>query len=117
MTYTLYGIPNCDTVKKAKNWLTDNDIEFEFHNYKTDGIAASRIETWLEEAPLNKVLNKASTTYRNLSDVDKSKSDDVKHCLKLMVEQPSMIKRPVLEKDGKFIAVGFKPEMYSTLFN
>lgn len=117
MSYTLYGIPNCDTVKKAKNWLTQHEIEFEFHNYKTDNISASKIKSWLEHAPLNKVLNKASTTFRNLSDTEKSLISDVNQAIKLMQSQPSMIKRPVLEKDGKFLAVGFKPHDYEAVFS
>jgi arsenate reductase (glutaredoxin) len=115
MTYILYGIPNCDTIKKAKNWLDKNGVAYTFHNYKTDGISASKIEQWLTQVPLSKLVNKASTTFRSLSDADKERINDASFAIKLMQEQSSIIKRPVLELDENVITVGFKAALYETL--
>ncbi len=116
MAYTLFGIPNCDTVKKARTWLNNNHIEFEFHNYKTSGISVKQISLWLEQVPLKVVFNKASATYRKLTVEQKSNSENQKEAISLLVESPSMIKRPVLMKDNQVLAVGFKPELYEPLF-
>ena len=116
MAYTLFGIPNCDSVKKARTWLNNNHIEFEFHNYKTSGISVKQISLWLEQVPLKVVFNKASATYRKLTAEQKSNSENQKEAISLLVESPSMIKRPVLMKDNQVLAVGFKPELYEPLF-
>ena len=116
MNYTLFGIPNCDTVKKARTWLDDKGVSFNFHNYKKDGISAEQIQHWLEQVPLKTVLNKASATYRKLSDIEKQQTDVEASAVALLVENPSMIKRPVLMKNDDVIAVGFKPDLYESLF-
>lgn len=106
MTPTLYGIPNCDTVKKARRWLDDQKIEYIFHDYKKLGADPARVSAWVEAAGLDKVLNRAGTTFKKLNDVQKADLDTEKG-LALMVEQPSMIKRPILEH-SRGLLVGFK---------
>jgi arsenate reductase (glutaredoxin) len=108
---TLYGIPNCDTMKKARVWLEAHDVAYAFHNYKTDGIDRKSLERWVREAGWEKVLNRAGTTFRALSDADKQ-GLDAKKAVTLMLAQPSLIKRPVLER-GALLLVGFKPELYA----
>lgn len=116
MGYTLYGIPNCDTIKKAKTWLDNKGVEYQFFNYKTNDIQSETIKNWLTQAPLDKVLNKASTTYRKLSDEEKSSIQQENQAIALMQLYPSMIKRPILVKGETVLAVGFKPEHYDSLF-
>lgn len=116
MIYTLYGIPNCDTVKKARTWLTDNNIEFKFHNFKKDGLSEDKVDSWLEQEMPVVLVNNKGTTFRKLTDEQKQNYLDPKMSKSIMIENNSTIKRPVLEKDGKVIAVGFKPEMYDAIF-
>ncbi|MFT5885743.1 MAG: arsenate reductase [Arcticibacterium sp.] len=116
MTYTLYGIPNCGTVKKAKTWLTENGIEFTFHNFKKDGLDPSKIKAWLSQELPEVLVNNRGTTFRKLEERQKENFKDKEMAFEIMRENSSVIKRPVLEKDEKVIAVGFKPEMYSDLF-
>lgn len=111
MTTRLYGIKNCDTVKKARAWLDSHRIEYEFHDFKTQGIERDRLAHWCAELGWETVLNRAGTTFRKLPDADKTGLTEAK-ALKLMLAQPSMIKRPVLEK-GSRLAIGFKPENYA----
>ena len=108
MTLILYGIPNCDTVKKARDWLAANRIAYDFHDYKKAGIDAGHLKAWSGKIGWEKVLNRASSTFKALPDEAKQDLDEMK-AIALMVEQPSMIKRPVFEKDGQVIA-GFKPD-------
>ncbi|MFT5724085.1 MAG: arsenate reductase [Bacteroidia bacterium] len=115
MSYMLYGIPNCDTVKKAKNWLSDHKIEFQFHNYKNQGIGKEKLQQWLTQVPLDKLMNKASATYKKLTSEQKEEAIDVEYAINLMSEHTSMIKRPVLEIDNKIITLGFKAEHYTDL--
>ena len=114
MTHTLYGIPNCDTVKKARVWLDQHGVAFAFHDYKKAGIDRARLEGWVSEHGWQTVLNRAGTTFRALPDADKQDLDAEK-AIALMLAQPSMIKRPVLDRDGALTA-GFKPDIYETLF-
>jgi arsenate reductase len=107
---TLYGIKNCDTMKKARAWLDTRRVAYEFHDYKTSGIDAPRLKRWMKEAGWETLLNRAGTTFRKLPD-DRKAGLDERKALALMLEQPSMIKRPVLELGEKLI-VGFKPELY-----
>ncbi|KAF0176558.1 MAG: ArsC family reductase [Hyphomonadaceae bacterium] len=109
---TLYGIPNCDTVKKARVWLAAHGVGHAFHNYRTDGIDRGRLERWVQEAGWEKVLNRAGTTFRALADEDKH-GLDAKKAVTLMLAQPSLIKRPVLER-GDLLLLGFKPEIYAS---
>lgn len=110
MAITLYGIRNCDTVKKARAWLDGRQIAYTFHDYKTAGIEAERLQRWCGELGWETVLNRAGTTFRKLPEADRQGLDAGK-AVTLMLAQPSMIKRPVLDL-GKQRIVGFKPEIY-----
>lgn len=114
MATVIYGIKNCDTMKKARGWLDANGIEAVFHDYKTQGIDLDHLEGWCEAAGWETVLNRAGTTFKKLDDAKKTDLTQEK-AIGLMLEQPSMIKRPVLETEGK-ITVGFKPETYASIF-
>jgi Spx/MgsR family transcriptional regulator len=106
VTVTVYGIPNCDTVKKARVWLEARGIAYTFHDYKKAGADSAQVVRWVEQAGLDKVLNRAGTTFRKLSDADKAGIDAAKG-VTLMVAQPSLIKRPIVEYRGGLL-VGFK---------
>ena len=110
MPTTIYGIKNCDTMKKARAWLDKAGIDYAFHDYKAAGIDKAHLERWCKDAGWEMLLNRAGTTFRKLPDKDKEGLTAAK-AIKLMLEQPSMIKRPVLEA-GKALLVGFKPEDY-----
>jgi arsenate reductase len=110
----MYGIPNCDTIKKARTWLEAHKVEYAFHDTKKAGIDKARLEGWVKQAGWETLLNCAGTTFRKLPDADKENLTE-KKAIALMLAQPSMIKRPVLEKKGR-ITVGFKPEEYAKLF-
>lgn len=110
MALTLYGIPNCDTVKKARTWLTDAGIDYAFHDYKKAGIDEASLRRWSAEAGWEKLLNKAGTTFKKLPDADKVDVTEDK-AIALMLANPSMIKRPVVEGAGALL-VGFKPDVY-----
>ncbi len=110
MTVTIYGIKNCDTMKKARAWLDSAGVKYSFHDYKTAGIDKAHLERWSKDAGWETLLNRAGTTFRKLPDTDKDDLTAAK-AIKLMLAQPSMIKRPVLET-GKTLLVGFKPEDY-----
>lgn len=112
MTFTMYGIKNCDTVKKARAWLEARGVDYAFHDYKTAGIDRDRLERWCKELGWEVLLNRAGTTFRKLPDADKQVSD-ASRAVALMLAQPSMIKRPVLDL-GKRRLVGFKPESYES---
>lgn len=114
MTVTIYGIKNCDTMKKAFKWLEGNSIEFIFHDYKKSGINEDNLRTWLEQKPWDELINRRGTTWRKLSDEDKEGIDNTK-AVSLMMENTSLIKRPVLEIDGA-IHLGFKDTTYEELF-
>jgi arsenate reductase len=107
---TLYGIKNCDTMKKARNWLDAHGVDYVFHDYKASDIDKGRIEIWCKEHGWEVVLNRAGTTFRALPDASKSALDTQK-AIALMLAQPSMIKRPVLDL-GRRRIVGFKPDIY-----
>lgn len=110
MTLTLYGIKNCDTMKKARAWLDGQGVAYHFHDYKAAGIDRARLERWCRAVGWEKVLNRAGTTFRKLPDADREGLDERK-AIELMLAQPSMIKRPILEGAGPLL-VGFKPEDY-----
>ncbi len=111
---TIYGIKNCDTMKKARAWLDDHGVKYDFHDYKTAGIEKSKLEGWAKKVGWETLLNKAGTTFRKLSEKDKEGLTEAK-AIKLMLAQPSIIKRPVLELAGGKLLVGFKPEQYETI--
>ncbi|SDP40649.1 arsenate reductase [Ralstonia sp. 25mfcol4.1] len=115
MTVLLYGIPNCDTVKKARTWLESNGVDYTFHDFKKQGVDEKMLRAWLKHVPLATLLNKKGTTYRALSDADKAKADNEAGAVALMQTSPSLIKRPVLDRDGK-VSVGFSADTYASLF-
>jgi len=108
---TIYGIKNCDTMKKARAWLDSNGVAYEFHDYKTAGVDKDRLKAWSDSVGWETLLNRAGTTFRKLPEADKEGLTE-KKALALMLAQPSMIKRPVLELGSKLL-VGFKPEVYA----
>ena len=114
MTPTLYGIPNCDTIKRARAWLDDHGVAYAFHDYKKAGIDRGRLAQWVSEFGWETVLNRAGTTFRKLPEDQRSDLDADK-AIALMLAQPSMIKRPVLDLGQRRI-VGFKPEVYAGAF-
>jgi Spx/MgsR family transcriptional regulator len=114
MAVTIYGIKNCDTMKKARSWLEDHDVAYEFHDYKALGIDRTHLEAWIDQAGLDTVLNRAGTTFRKLPDAERENLTREK-AITLMLDQPSMIKRPVLEAKDKLV-IGFKPEIYTSTF-
>lgn len=111
MPITIYGIKNCDTMKKARAFLDGRGVSYGFHDYKTAGIDKDKLETWAKKVGWETLLNKAGTTFKKLPDKDKEGLTEAK-AIKLMLAQPSMIKRPVLEIGGGKILVGFKPDAY-----
>lgn len=110
MSIAIYGIKNCDTMKKARAWLDKKGLAYDFHDYKTAGIERGRLEGWAKKAGWETLLNRAGTTFRKLPERDKEGLTEAK-AIALMIANPSMIKRPVLETGGKLL-VGFKPDQY-----
>ncbi len=107
MTIHLYGIPNCDTVRKARKWLDGQSLDYTFHDFKKEGVDKARLERWVDECSWEVLLNRRGTTYRKLDEADKTDLDRAK-AIALMIEHPSMIKRPVVETDdGARVLVGF----------
>ena len=113
MRITIYGIRNCDTMKKAKAWLEAHGVDHDFHDYKTEGIDRATLEKWAKTVGWEVLLNRAGTTFRKLPD-DAKQNIDERKAIKLMLEQPSMIKRPVLER-GRTLLVGFTEDCYSAI--
>lgn len=111
MTPTLYGIPNCDTMKKARVWLDRQGVAYRFHDYRKAGIDRATLEGWAATLGWEALLNRSGTTFRKLSDTDKADLDPAR-AIDLMLAQPSMIRRPVLVGDG-WIETGFKPDAYA----
>lgn len=111
---TLYGIPNCDTMKKARTWLDQAGVDYRFHNYKKDGLSTELAEQWLAELGWEALINKRGTTWRKLSDEQKSGMDN-NTALSVMLDNPSIIKRPLLDT-GSNKVLGFKAEQYESLF-
>jgi arsenate reductase len=112
MPVTIYGIKNCDTMKKAFAWLDKKGVAYDFHDYKSKGIDKAKLETWVKKAGWETVINRAGLTFKKLPDKDKEGLSE-KKAIALMLKQPSMIKRPVLELGGGKLLVGFKPEEYA----
>jgi arsenate reductase (glutaredoxin) len=115
MTVTLYGIKNCDTMKKARAWLDARGVAYAFHDYKVEGVERGRLEEWVRAVGWETLLNRAGTTFRKLPEADKEGLGEA-GAIKLMLAQPSMIKRPVMDADGGLV-VGFKPEIYAARFS
>jgi Spx/MgsR family transcriptional regulator len=110
MSLQFYGIPNCDTVKKARVWLEGRGIAYDFHDYKKEGADAAKLADWCAVLGWEVVLNRAGTTFKKLPDTDKTGLDQAK-AIALMIAQPSMIKRPLVEHAGGLL-IGFKPELW-----
>lgn len=111
---TIYGIPNCDTIKKARKWLKDNGIDYEFHDYRKQGVPEKELGIWVKKLGWETLLNKRGTTWRKLDDKTKETINE-DSAIQIMLDNPSIIKRPVLIK-GKTILVGFSESDYSTLW-
>jgi len=114
VSITIYGIKNCDTMKKARTWLDKHGVAYSFHDYKTAGIDRARLEGWVKELGWETLLNRSGITFRKLPDAMREDLTEAK-AIALMLDQPSMIKRPVLDIGGKLLA-GFKPEIYGAAF-
>ena len=112
MPTTIYGIKNCDTMKNARAWLDNVGVDYAFHDYKSKGIERAKLEGWAKKAGWETLLNRAGTTFNKLPDKDKDSVTE-KKAIALMLAQPSMIKRPVLDLGGGKLLVGFKPEQYA----
>lgn len=113
---TLYGIPNCDTVKKARTWLTQQGRDFTFHDFKKQSIDEATLRTWIASIGLDKLINRAGTTWRALDDAEKALAANPDTAIALLQAKPSLIKRPVLDNAGK-LRVGFKEADYTTEFS
>lgn len=111
----IYGIPNCNSVKKARDWLKTRGIDHEFHDFKKNGISEELIHSWLKYTDIESLINRKGTTWRALSEIQKASAKSLPKAVKLMLEKPSVIKRPVLVSQKKLI-LGFMPELYETLF-
>ena len=115
MNMTLYGIPNCDTVKKGRTWLTDNGHDFTFHDFKKQGLDRETAARWLETLDWEVLVNRKGTTWRNLTDAQKAAVTGKDAALELMLANTSVIKRPVLAGAGA-LQVGFTPDLYAGVF-
>jgi arsenate reductase len=116
MAVTLYGIPNCDTVKKARTWLEKNGIDYTFHDFKKAGLTSGLVQGWLKQVDWETLVNRKGTTWRGLPDERKAAVADANSATALMLESPSVIKRPVLDCDGT-AHVGFSDAGYQQIFN
>ncbi len=116
MTIKVYGIPNCNSVKKARDWLTSQGIEYTFHDFKKEAVTPVLLEAWLKKAPLETLINRKGTTWRALSDDEKSMANQKNTAIKLMILKPSLIKRPVIVKASELI-LGFDTDTYKSLLS
>ncbi|GAB4013169.1 ArsC family reductase [Spirosoma sp. KCTC 42546] len=113
--YTLYAIPNCDTVKKARTWLAEHGIAYQFYDYKKQGIDRKTIEHWLTQKPWEELVNRAGMTWKQLP--DEKKPTNAEEAIALMIEKPSVIRRPLIESTGQIVALGFKADTYTETFS
>ncbi len=116
---TLFGIPNCDTVKKARTWLEQQSIPFEFHNFKKDGLSAAQVDIWLKKINFETLINRKGTSWRALSDAQKDEAETPPGAMNLILANPSLIKRPVLQicdDQLDYVGVGFNDQLYSSIF-
>lgn len=113
---TVYGIKNCNTVKSALDWLKKNNIEFEFHDYKTKGVTDAQLNSWIKQVGWETLVNKKGTTWRQLDPNEQAKVTSAPSAIALMKEKTSVIKRPLIEKDGKILALGFDESNYKSVF-
>ncbi|HZY79782.1 MAG TPA: ArsC family reductase [Cyclobacteriaceae bacterium] len=114
---TVYGIKNCNTVKSAIDWLKKNNVEFEFHDYKKSGVTNSKLKEWSKQVGWESLVNKRGTTWRQLDEATQGKVTNEKAAIDLMIEKTSVIKRPLIEKDGKVITLGFDEAEYKKVFH
>lgn len=114
-TITLYGIPNCDTVKKARSWLAEQGLAYDFHDFKKQGVPAERLPAWMAAVGWEKLLNRQGTTWRKLDEAVKAQAQDAASAAAVMVEHPSVIKRPVVEWPEGQVTVGFKADDWQAL--
>jgi Spx/MgsR family transcriptional regulator len=113
----LYGIANCSTVKKARDWLSQHHIEVEFHDFKIQGLDANTAQRWLKQADWTQLVNRSGMTWRKLPEQSKQTVQDVPSALALMLEKTSVIKRPLLEREDKLLHIGFDESAYTKLFD
>jgi len=111
---TLYGIPNCDTIKKARKYLAEHNIEYQFHDYKKLGVPEHELKKWIKDLGWEALLNKRGTTWRKLDESVKESANE-QTAIQIMLDNPSIIKRPVLDVNGRF-TLGFKAETYAQIF-
>ncbi|WP_193145141.1 ArsC family reductase [Citrobacter europaeus] len=114
---TLYGIKNCDTIKKARRWLEDNGVEYRFHDYRVDGLDNALLHSFINELGWEPLLNTRGTTWRKLDEATRSKITDASSAAALMIEMPAIIKRPLLCAPGKSMLLGFSESSYTLFFN
>jgi Spx/MgsR family transcriptional regulator len=112
----LYGIANCNTVKKARDWLASHKISVEFHDFKKHGLDATIAQNWLQQSDWNKLINRSGLTWRGLPETKKLQICDNPSALELMLSKTSVIKRPLLEKNGKLLHIGFEEAAYAKIF-
>ena len=113
---TLYGIKNCNTVKSAMDWLKKNEVDYEFHDYKSKGISAAKLKEWIGQVGWESLVNKRGTTWRQLDESIQKKVTNDKAAIELMTEKTSVIKRPLIERNGKVAALGFDEAEYKKVF-
>ncbi len=117
MKYKMYGIPNCNSVKKSRDWLNSRNITFDFHDYKKQGVSESHINAWLKQVAWDKLVNKAGTTWRSLTQEEKDQVVSADAAKALMLEKTSVIKRPLIEdENGKIVALGYNESEYEHIF-
>lgn len=112
--YTIYAIPNCDTVKKARAWLAEHGVDYQFHDYKKQGIDRQTIEHWLTQKPWDELVNRSGMTWKQLD--EHLRPTDAESAIALMLAKPSVIRRPLIESNGQIIALGFKADQYENVF-
>ena len=112
----LYGIPNCNTVKKARAWLDEHGVAYDFHDYKKQGVDRAMLESWLEQMPWEKLVNRAGMTWRGLNDAEKAAIVDNASAVALMTAKPSVIRRPVVADEARILTIGFDASTYESLF-
>ncbi|MDE2400572.1 MAG: ArsC family reductase [Burkholderiales bacterium] len=113
---TVYGIPNCDTVKKARAWLAEQGIDYQFHDYKKQGVPADRLDAWIKSLGWEVLVNRQGTTWRKFDEATKAGVVDAASAKALMLANASVIKRPVIERDGRVALLGFDPSKAQALF-
>lgn len=117
MEYKMYGIPNCNSVKKAKDWLNAKELQFDFYDYKKHGISEEKLNDWLTQAPWDKFVNKAGTTWRGLPQAEKDQVVDAESAKQLILNKHSVIKRPIIENNkGKIVTIGYNDSDYEHIF-